>query len=100
MDKREAENIANLYLAVVAKKYPFKKAWLFGSYARGNNHPDSDIDIAILINEDYDMIDLQIDLMKMRREVDLRIEPHPFTEESLINSSLFNEVEKHGIVMR
>ncbi len=101
MDKREAEIIANRYIAIVTKKYPVKKAWLFGSYAKGNNHQDSDIDIAILVKEEYDMIDLQIDLMKMRRQVDLRIEPHPFTEKYLDSSSLFkNEIEKHGVEMK
>lgn len=100
MDKREAQLIANKYLAIVSKKYPVKKAWLFGSYAKGNNHQDSDIDIAILLKNDYDMIDLQIDLMKMRRLVDLRIEPHPFTEQYTGSSSLFiNEIEKYGIEM-
>lgn len=98
MDKREAQNIANKYIAIVSKKYPVKKAWLFGSYAKGNNHEDSDIDIAILVKNYYDLIDLQIDLMKMRRQIDLRIEPHPFTEERLNSSSLFkDEIEKHGI---
>ncbi len=101
MDKREAESIANKYIAIVTKKYPVKKAWLFGSYAKGNNHAESDIDIAILVKDDYDMIDLQIDLMKMRRQIDLRIEPHPFTEDNLNSSSLFkNEIEKHGIEMK
>ncbi len=101
MDKREAETIANKYIAIVTKKYNVKKAWLFGSYAKGNNHADSDIDIAILVKDDCDIIDLQIDLMKMRRQIDLRIEPHPFTEEYLQSSSLYkNEIEKYGIEMK
>ncbi len=100
MDKREAENITNKYIAIVSKKQPVKKVWLFGSYAKGTYHVDSDIDIAILINGDYDIMDLQIDLMQLRRQVDYRIEPHPFTEEYLNSSTLFkNEIEKHGIEM-
>jgi len=54
MDKREAENIANKFIAVVSKKYPVKKAWLFGSYANGSNRLDSDIDITILVNGSYE----------------------------------------------
>lgn len=100
MDKREAQSIANKYVEMVAKKYPVKKAWLFGSYAKGTNHPDSDIDIAILMIDEYDIIDLQIDLMNMRTEIDWRIEPHPYTEELLSNSSLYkNEIIKYGIEM-
>ena len=100
MDKSEATNIANRYVNLVAKKYPVQKAWLFGSYAKGSHHADSDIDVALLMQHNYDMIDLQIDLMKIRREVDLRIEPHPFTEQNAGNSSLFqNEINKYGIEM-
>lgn len=99
MDKREAESIANKYIDIVSKKYPVKKAWLFGSYAKSNNRKDSDIDIAILVKGSYDIIDLQIDLMKMKRLIDLRIEPHPFTEEHLKDSILINEIEKNGIEM-
>ncbi|MEO6636905.1 MAG: nucleotidyltransferase domain-containing protein [Ginsengibacter sp.] len=100
MDKSEAENIAKKYIEVVTKKYPVAKAWLFGSYAKGSQNDDSDIDIAILLEHEYDIIDLQIELMKMRREIDLRIEPHPFTEEYIYGSSLFkNEIEKNGIEM-
>lgn len=101
MDKREAESIANKYLDIVSKKYPVKKAWLFGSYAKGKSHKDSDIDIAILVKGEYDIIDLQIDLMNIRCQIDLRIEPHPFTEEYLFGSSLFkNEIEKYGIEIK
>ena len=101
MDKREAEDIAKKYIEVVTQKYPVAKAWLFGSYAKGNHNDDSDIDIAILLKDEYDIIDLQIELMKMRRQIDLRIEPHPFTEEYVDDSSLFkNEIEKNGIEMK
>jgi uncharacterized protein len=101
MDKREAESIANKFIAVVSKKYPVKKAWLFGSYARGTNRVDSDIDIAILVKNNYEIIDLQIDLMKMRRQIDMRIEPHPFTEEYFNESYLLkSEIEKYGIEMK
>ncbi len=100
MDKGEAKKLANKYITLVSNKYPVIKAWLFGSYAKGSNRLDSDIDIAILINGEYDMIDLRIDLMKLRREIDLRIEPHPFTEEYLSSSYLFkNEIETNGIEM-
>jgi len=36
----------------------------------------------------------------MRRQIDLRIEPHPFTEEHLRDSILINEIEKNGIEMK
>jgi len=78
MDKREALNIAEKYIALVNQKYRVERAILFGSFAKGTNHADSDIDIAIIFRTVNDIIDTQIELMKMRRNEDLFIEPHPF----------------------
>ena len=34
-------------VSIVAKEYPIKKAELFGSYASGRNHANSDVDLLI-----------------------------------------------------
>ena len=34
-------------VAIAAKEYPIKRAELFGSYANGNNTPDSDVDLLV-----------------------------------------------------
>lgn len=97
MDKNQAIIIAKAYIEIISKKYALNKALLFGSYAKGTFHEDSDIDIAIVLKDNFDLIQMQIDLMKLRRNVDLRIEPHPF------NISNFNttnpvafEILKYG----
>ena len=36
-------------LLELAKKHPIKSAYIFGSYARGNPHAQSDIDIALVL---------------------------------------------------
>jgi predicted nucleotidyltransferase len=41
---------ARRFLDTVASRYPFRQAWLFGSRARGNARPDSDLDIALLLD--------------------------------------------------
>jgi predicted nucleotidyltransferase len=49
---------------------------LYGSYARGNWHKDSDIDVAVIFDIlKGNPIDLSINLYKLRRDIDLRIEP-------------------------
>ena len=98
MDKGEALKIANAYIDSISNKYSIQQAILFGSFAKGTNHDDSDIDIAIVVYNVTDIIDTQIDLMKLRRKVDLRIEPHPFMISDFNNSNpVVNEILKYGI---
>ena len=85
MDKNEVIEILKKYIAFLKRnKYNITTAYLFGSVAQGNSNEDSDIDIALVINGLKDSFSSQIELMKMRREFDIRIEPHPF------NASDFN----------
>ncbi len=101
MDKREAISIANTYIDSISNKYSISQAILFGSFAKGTNHDDSDIDIAIIINNVSDIIDTQIELMKLRRKIDLRIEPHPFMLRDFIKSNpVVNEILKYGIIIK
>ena len=101
MDKREALNIASTYIDSISSKYIISQAILFGSFAKGTNHDDSDIDIAIVVNNGLDIIDTQIDLMKLRRKIDLRIEPHPFMIGDFNNSNpVVNEILKYGIIIK
>ena len=37
-------------LRAVLAKYPVKAAYLFGSYARGDERPDSDVDVYVEID--------------------------------------------------
>ena len=101
MDKGEAIKIARDYIDSISTKYSIKQAILFGSFAKGTNHDDSDIDIAIIINNIVDIIDTQIDLMKLRRKIDLRIEPHPFMVGDFNQSNpVVNEILKFGIPIK
>lgn len=98
MDKKQTLNIVGKYVTAVKKKYDLKKALLFGSYARGTNYNDSDIDIALIFNNVSDIIDLQIELMRLRRPIDLRIEPHPFNEKEFnISNPIVKEIMLYGI---
>jgi predicted nucleotidyltransferase len=100
MDKGEALKIARAYIDSISTRYSIKQAFLFGSFAKGTNHDDSDIDIAIIVNNIVDIIDTQIDLMKLRRKIDLRIEPHPFMVSDFNQSNpVVNEILKYGITI-
>lgn len=98
MDKNEAIKIATRYVKSISKKYQIESAILFGSFAKGTNHPDSDIDIAIVFKTVDDIIDLQIQLMQLRSDDDLLIEPHPFKISDFhISNPVVAEIKKNGI---
>ena len=98
MDKADAIKIAERYISLVGKKYKIENAILFGSLAKGTNHMDSDIDLAIIFKSIDDIIDLQIELLKMRTDDDLLIEPHPFRViDFQISNPVVSEILKNGI---
>lgn len=75
-----------------------KKAYLFGSYAKGIEQEQSDIDIAIVLGNMTDFFDAQMQMMRVRRKVDLRIEPHPISEKEFNATNPFAlEIQKTGI---
>jgi len=98
MDKVTALNIVTDYLKAIPRdKYDLLKAYLFGSYARNNQNEDSDIDIALVIKDLSDPYHAQIELMKLRRKFDLRIEPHPFRESDFSSQNpIAFEILKYG----
>ncbi|PKP33405.1 MAG: nucleotidyltransferase [Bacteroidetes bacterium HGW-Bacteroidetes-16] len=97
MDRRDAINIANLYAIAVKTKYDYIKIILFGSYAKGNFNEDSDIDIAVILKDYKNLMDIQLDLMRIRRKIDSRIEPHPFRESEFeITNPIVSEILKYG----
>jgi len=81
------------------KKDPnIKKAYIFGSYVKGIIKEDSDIDLAIVFKNLEDSFDKQVQLMKLRRKFDTRIEPHAFRESDFhISNPLANEIIKTGL---
>lgn len=86
------------YLLLIPSELGLKKAYLFGSFAKGKEHEGSDIDIALVLNSMDDFFSVQRELMRLRRTIDLRIEPHPIAEEDFKSTNPFAEqIEKFGI---
>lgn len=91
-------NTAKQYIQKIPAKLELKKAYLFGSYAKGNQRPDSDIDIAIVVGKMDDFFAVQMLLMRLRRDIDLRIEPHVIWEGDFnMQNPLAYEIEKTGL---
>jgi uncharacterized protein len=100
MDKK-TDTIIRQYISTVADQIPgFVTAYLFGSFAKKNQRPESDIDIALIIDnlKDSDKFDIQVQLMLLASKFDSRIEPHPLSKLDLISGNPFvHEIKKTGI---
>jgi predicted nucleotidyltransferase len=97
MDKAAAISIARQYAKAISATLGYKKIILFGSYAKGSYTQDSDIDIAVVFQDYSSAIDTQLELMRLRRKIDSRIEPHPFREREFeLSNPLVNEIVKYG----
>jgi predicted nucleotidyltransferase len=97
MDKRQAIAVAQQYATVVKSNFDYDKIILFGSYSKGDFNDHSDIDIAVVFDDYDNHIQRQVELLKLTRSVDSRIEPHPFRERDFnINNPLAYEVLLFG----
>ena len=102
MDKKINKGIIKTvkrYLDAVSKDYHIEGAFLFGSYANGTNRAESDIDVAILLNNIDNRFLARVNLGKYTWDVDTRIEPHPIQTDEYKNreSILARELVKSGI---
>lgn len=98
MDKNEAIEIAKKYIDNVSRRYKISSVILFGSFAKGTNHSDSDIDLAIVFESVDDIIEMQIELLRLRTDDDLLIEPHPFQMADFnLSNPVVSEILKNGI---
>ena len=90
--------MAQRYKAIVAEQLPLKSLYLYGSYSKGNQTEDSDIDIAVVVER---MSDNYFDdtplLWKLKRKVSNLIEPVLLTED--FDNPLYIDVLKSGILI-
>jgi uncharacterized protein len=101
MVKKSIIDTASKFVRQLPTELDVKKAYLFGSCAKGLDNEDSDIDIAVVIGNMTDFFATQMQLMRIRRKIDLRIEPHPIGESDFTNMNPFAfEIQKTGIEIR
>ncbi len=98
-DKKLIYESVNRYLAELKKRnIEIVSAYLFGSYAKGKADEWSDIDLLLLLkNFIGDSFDFKFMLMKIARDIDFNIEPHPYLLDELKNDNPFvHEVLRTG----
>ena len=99
MDKREVLEKLKRFSDIVVEKYNPLKIVLFGSYAKGTNKEESDIDVAVIVEKiDGSFLEKEAGLYKIRRNIDENIEPVLF-EAGSDKSGLLENILSYGEVI-
>lgn len=97
---KQIQAIIKSYIRKIEKQIPIKKAYLFGSYAKGNHREDSDIDIAIFSEyfENLKPIDSFRFLFLEAMDYDVDLQPQAFTLNDLDDpQGIVENILKEGI---
>ncbi len=99
MDKKFAIKITNNYLAkLMENRIHVYSAYLFGSFAKGKVHKDSDIDLALILDKALNNFETEVKLMNLRKGEETLIEPHVFdTDDFVSDNPLIKEIKNTGI---
>lgn len=100
MDKAKVIERVKQYARVLAHELPVTQVILFGSYAGGHPHEDSDIDVAVVLHDVAvaDYLAVLKRLCELRTPIDPMIEPHLMLETGN-NGGFLQEVRRTGEVI-
>ncbi len=104
----ETENAVRQFLALIAPRYDMAGAIVYGSRARGTHRPDSDADVAILLNGQHErflttklaMADIAFDVLL---DTGIKISPLPVwldewdQPDTYSNPSLLRNIAREGV---
>jgi predicted nucleotidyltransferase len=99
MDKKEAVKKVKKYSNLLKDHFPVEMVILYGSYAKSKAREDSDIDVAVIVDEtNKDFLTSEVELYKLRRKIDIRIEP-VLLERNNDESGFLEQILKEGLVV-
>lgn len=99
LDKEAVVKLAERYALEVVKMLNPQAVVLFGSYAKGTAKADSDIDIAVILNDfTGDYLEIYKQLYRLRRDISADIEP-VLLDSSRDDSGFVAEVLKTGQIL-
>ena len=92
-----ALNIIDMFVREIAEKYHVEYVYLYGSYCYGNPGKDSDIDVAVILNESID-IEKDFDIFQKAQKINLDLEAVVFTLDEFNQdaSDLVVEIKNKG----
>jgi antitoxin ChpS len=103
-----AHRVAAVFLEKLGNRYDVAETVMFGSRARGEHKPDSDLDLAIVLNgQRRDFIDTKLEMAGLAFDVFLEtgilVQPFPLWDgdlahpERFANPSLIQNIANDGI---
>ncbi|MCK5843611.1 MAG: nucleotidyltransferase domain-containing protein [Victivallales bacterium] len=99
MDKNEVIEKLKRFAPLVVEMLSPEKIVLYGSYARGNPHEYSDIDVAVIVDEiEGDILNIETQLFKLGRNIDVFIEP-VLLEQSHDPSGFLEQILGYGEII-
>lgn len=102
MAKNEVIELLKKYcLLLNSSGIPVEKAFLYGSYSRGDENPESDIDVMIVspVFDNYDDL-VKVKAWRLTEKINLRIEPYTVGSKKFLTdmvSPLLQIVKQEGI---
>ena len=98
--KKEVIEKLTGYTELVKKYFAVKMVILFGSYSKNLAREDSDIDVAVVVDRyPNDVLTAEVELFKLRRQIDSRIEPVLFEIGQKDPSGFFQEILDTGVII-
>lgn len=99
MAEKTIIDIVKKYKETLNTRFDISGIYLFGSHTKASFTEDSDIDVAVIVNSEFSYED-ELELMRRRRSIDLRIEPHIFTVSDFQEwNPLAAEIKRTGILI-
>ena len=100
MDKNEVIEKVKAYKVLLKDHFNMNSVYLFGSYAKDNYTEDSDIDVAVIVDQvEGDFFAINPLLWKLRRQIDDRIEPI-IIEKKFDDANFLDEIIRTGIEIK
>ena len=100
MDKTEVITKLKLYADLVKKIFPVRMIILFGSYAKNCAGEHSDIDVAVVVDQnDNDYLESRQKLFQLGTDIDCKIEPVLIEINQGDPSGFFEEIQGTGEII-
>ena len=94
----DIRNLVEQFVDLEKQRYPITAAYLFGSWAIGNQHEESDIDVGLIIDKEVSP-EMETQIFADAQSLNFRLEPHVFSQKYFVTArrNIVYEMKTKGI---